>query len=644
VPEAAPEHHPSGSRVPFGVRELDEMLDGGLMPHRPYLIVGPAGTGKTTLALQFLCEGVRRGERSLYVTLEDPPNEVHWNHRALRPELDSVDVFDAIPDVMRYERVPFKDISSVREVVPFGRVSDRIRQTPEFTSVEVTGTALEQMLRNEVQKHGYTRLVIDSLTALQYFCMKGFDPTVGAQTFLRFLTELRTTTVLTVEAALEDVETPERMLARGEVHLFRWELEGVTVRAVGVEKFRGSSHDIRLHPYRIGSRGIDIQLAQTISRDTRRIVEPALSVALRGEAPPLPAAPVASLSVAPASSSEPLSQQIRDLVTLGVDVGPLRSEVEAALEAVRRSRSQEVVARVARLSAMAISLAPLEVDSSFSGSAAPDPAARAFHRLSARADGRREGAPPTALPPPDVLARELGTILAMIPAQAGAPAGTAARAGAGRAVVGPGTSPPVSAPPPPVPSTVAAPVERPVTAEGPRPVRVAAAGEAAPVSSAASPEPTPPEAAPAPRRRAKGAKAAPLSAHPPLPTIPPMPSLEAATGSPEAAKAPVPSPSEPPPPTASVAGAAASPPAPAPRRRRRAATVTAPTARPPAEEPSPPGIPKTRKRPTRRKKAPPVVGAEAEPAPADAAPAAPLPSGATDPEPSREGSGSQEPS
>ena len=83
--------------------------------------------------------------------------------------------------------------------------------------------------------------------------MKGVDETLGAQTFLRFLSDLRLTTVLNVEAAVEDVETPERLLARGEIRLFRWELDGQTVRAVGVEKYRGSSHDIRLHPYRITS-------------------------------------------------------------------------------------------------------------------------------------------------------------------------------------------------------------------------------------------------------------------------------------------------------------------------------------------------------------------------------------------------------
>jgi KaiC/GvpD/RAD55 family RecA-like ATPase len=242
------------------------MLEGGVIPRRPYLVVGPAGSGKTTLALEFLCEGTRRGERCLLVTIEEPPNECRVNHRSLGRELESVDVFDAIPDIMHYERVPFKDVSTVRASMPFGRVPFLIRRTPEFLGVEVTITALEQMLRTEVARCGYTRLVIDSLTALQYFCMKGLDEEAGAQSFLRFLSDLQITTLLTVETPIEDADSAERTLARGEIRLFRWERNGSTVRAIGIEKFRGSSHDVRLHPYRIGPVGLDIDVALTFSR------------------------------------------------------------------------------------------------------------------------------------------------------------------------------------------------------------------------------------------------------------------------------------------------------------------------------------------------------------------------------------------
>ncbi len=242
------------------------MLDGGLLPGRPYLVIGPAGSGKTTLALEFLCEGIRRGERCLLVTLEEPPNECRFNHRGFGAEFGRIDVFDAIPDVMHYEHVPFTDISRARSSSAFGRVPWVIRRTPELTSVEITINALEQMLRSEVARCGYSRVVIDSLTALQYFCMKGLDEVAGAQTFLRFLSDLYITSVLTVESPSDDGDSTERILARGEVRLFRWEAQRATVRAVGIEKFRGSSHDQRLHPYRIGPNGLEIDLATTVSR------------------------------------------------------------------------------------------------------------------------------------------------------------------------------------------------------------------------------------------------------------------------------------------------------------------------------------------------------------------------------------------
>jgi len=452
--------HPAEARVSTGNASLDSMLEGGLVAHRPYLIVGPSGTGKTTLALQFLCEGVRRKERVLLVTLEEPPNEIRVNHRGLEPPLSRVEVFDAIPDIMRYERTPFKDIASVRTAIPFAQVPPRIRQSPELASVEVTITALEQMLRTEVIRKGYTRLVLDSLTALQYFCMKGFDPVGGAQSLLRFLSDLRVTTLITVEAPLEDVETPERMLARGEIRLFRWELDGGTVRAVGVEKFRGSSHDVRLHPYRIGPQGIDINLDVTISRDTRQIIEPivpriAATVAL---GPPLPVP----------SPVTPLMDEVRDLILIGADVGPARSEIAAALAATIDGRPDQTQAHLSRVSSLVIGLVDHVARSSSASSADPIVQA-ALQRLLARADSVRAGVPPTSLPPASALQVQLGALLSLLPLPATAP------------------------PPIVVPATL--------------PVAPAEATPSAPVPVAVPPEPVAPAAEPAPAPPPEGAPA-----------------------------------------------------------------------------------------------------------------------------------------
>ncbi|MDB5840385.1 MAG: circadian clock protein KaiC [Herminiimonas sp.] len=63
-------------RASTGVPGLDDILCGGLTPNRVYLVEGSPGTGKTTLALQFLLEGVRRGEKGLYITLSETSSEL----------------------------------------------------------------------------------------------------------------------------------------------------------------------------------------------------------------------------------------------------------------------------------------------------------------------------------------------------------------------------------------------------------------------------------------------------------------------------------------------------------------------------------------------------------------------------------------
>jgi circadian clock protein KaiC len=63
-------------RLSTGIDGLDNILGGGLDPDSLYLVEGRPGTGKTTLGLQFLLEGVRRGEKGLYITLSESEREL----------------------------------------------------------------------------------------------------------------------------------------------------------------------------------------------------------------------------------------------------------------------------------------------------------------------------------------------------------------------------------------------------------------------------------------------------------------------------------------------------------------------------------------------------------------------------------------
>src|SRR4249919_3869985 len=70
------QHERALTRTATGIPGLDEILLGGFAEHRLYLIEGNPGVGKTTLAMQFLMEGVRLGEPCLYVTLSETRDEM----------------------------------------------------------------------------------------------------------------------------------------------------------------------------------------------------------------------------------------------------------------------------------------------------------------------------------------------------------------------------------------------------------------------------------------------------------------------------------------------------------------------------------------------------------------------------------------
>jgi circadian clock protein KaiC len=63
-------------RVPTGIVGLDNLIEGGLPKGRSILITGEPGTGKTIFALQFLVEGLKRGEKGIYVTADESPMDV----------------------------------------------------------------------------------------------------------------------------------------------------------------------------------------------------------------------------------------------------------------------------------------------------------------------------------------------------------------------------------------------------------------------------------------------------------------------------------------------------------------------------------------------------------------------------------------
>jgi circadian clock protein KaiC len=129
-----------------GIRGLDALLRGGLPRAEMHLVQGTAGTGKTTLALQYLREGSRTGETTLYVTLSQSKTQLERIARSHGWTLDGINVHELAPGTL------------------LERIADR--QTI-FPSAEVELIELFRELQEQVELVRPQRAVIDSITIIE---------------------------------------------------------------------------------------------------------------------------------------------------------------------------------------------------------------------------------------------------------------------------------------------------------------------------------------------------------------------------------------------------------------------------------------------------------------------------------------------
>ena len=88
---------PLSERALTGVTGLDEILSGGLIPARSYMVRGQAGSGKTILSFHFLQAGVDEGETALFINLEEDLRDLKANAAALGFDTDAIEFLDLSP-------------------------------------------------------------------------------------------------------------------------------------------------------------------------------------------------------------------------------------------------------------------------------------------------------------------------------------------------------------------------------------------------------------------------------------------------------------------------------------------------------------------------------------------------------------------
>ncbi len=226
---------PSEGRLSWGVPGLDELTGGGVPQGTVTLLVGSPGVGKTTMATQFVAEGLERGERCLYVATHETADEL-TSHAAERGidlntarERGALTILDASPSDGYVDRTLNQVMDLVRSTRVDRLVIDVIDAIERETVHEARVVQVVSTLTRFLRSHGVSVLFVRDLPLLLGSMLEFANP---------------------LEATWSVVDN---------VILIRHvELEGSVPRTLNVLKMRGSAHDIAFHSVEFTGDGLRV--------------------------------------------------------------------------------------------------------------------------------------------------------------------------------------------------------------------------------------------------------------------------------------------------------------------------------------------------------------------------------------------------
>jgi circadian clock protein KaiC len=227
-------------RLHTGVEGLDGVLDGGIPTGHLYLVEGDPGTGKTTLALQFLLQGLETGEKGMYITLSESKQELEQVAESHGWSLEDISIYEMVP--------PDEDLSAESQYTVFH---------PSEVELADTMTAILK----QVEEVDPQRVVFDSLSE---FRMIARDPLRYRRQILALKRYFagRCCTVLLLDDRTAEGNTNDLQLqsiAHGVIKMQSLERDfGIKRRRLEVHKLRGSHFREGFHDYTIKTGGIAV--------------------------------------------------------------------------------------------------------------------------------------------------------------------------------------------------------------------------------------------------------------------------------------------------------------------------------------------------------------------------------------------------
>jgi circadian clock protein KaiC len=231
LPDAFAREPIEGDTIPSGVAELDAMLAGGIERGAVTMITGPTGVGKTTLAMQFLVEAARRGERGVIYSFEETEDVLRRRAAGMSMPLAELTESGGI------------------SVVPI----EPLHYTPDEFAL---------LVRREVERQSAQVAVIDS-TAGYRVSMQGEDLLPHLHALCKYLRNMGVTVILIHELGeitgdFRATSLDASYLADNIVFLRYVELDGELRRVVGVLKKRTSDFEKTLRELQITAQGIRV--------------------------------------------------------------------------------------------------------------------------------------------------------------------------------------------------------------------------------------------------------------------------------------------------------------------------------------------------------------------------------------------------
>jgi circadian clock protein KaiC len=219
-------------RVSTGIRGLDWLIDGGLPSNRAIVVCGSPGTGKTTMGLQFVLQGLHAGEPVVFVAADEKPRHLLEDARCLGWNLEPA---IAHGQLALLDASPYFTATRSR---PWNRSGIDARQ--------VASDLIEQ-----TRAIGARRLVVDSLTSLVPPDMPRGQAGDYVRSLIRSIEDnLGCTIMLTCRAARSDPQgscEAARYLASGIIDLRFVRHGAAAIRTLRVRKMRGSRVDLAEH-------------------------------------------------------------------------------------------------------------------------------------------------------------------------------------------------------------------------------------------------------------------------------------------------------------------------------------------------------------------------------------------------------------